>query len=138
MSFRIARTWSYSFGRYVPCRPEEKGTYRDTDNLLAWHSAELWYTFHSLREGVPPCRPWEETDYRLADQMSTYWANFIKTGDPNEGGTVCGYDLPKWPESRENWGWMLFSEEPEGKEGLDGIDRLALEMIRREGKYPEI
>ncbi|MBW7892580.1 MAG: carboxylesterase family protein, partial [Chitinophagaceae bacterium] len=29
-------------------------------------------------------------DHKLADVMSTYWANFIKTGDPN------GKGLPGW------------------------------------------
>ena len=60
---------------------------------MSWHSNELWYTFASLREGVPPARRWEPRDYELADQMSGYWANFIKTGDVNAEG------LPHWPES---------------------------------------
>ena len=53
----------------------------------AFHSAELWYTFHTLSR----CwRPMEERDYVLADAMSGYWANFVKTGDPN------GEGLPQW------------------------------------------
>ena len=133
-----ARNWSYNFGRYLPCRPEEKGTFRDTDNLLAWHSSELWYTFHSMHEGMPACRPWEDVDFRLAEQMSSYWANFIATGDPNSGYAPCAYDLPTWPESRENWGYMTFTTEPVPSEGLDEIDKLALEVIKKEGKYTEI
>ncbi|MBO4407017.1 MAG: carboxylesterase family protein, partial [Clostridia bacterium] len=94
-----ARTYSYLFARFPPSLPEEEGTFRAKDNLLAWHSSELWYTFASLRKGTPPCRPWEETDFLLADKMSSYGANFIRTGDPN------GEGLPFWPESRENFGW---------------------------------
>ena len=34
--------------------------------------------------------PWQESDRRLGDVMSSYWANFAKTGDPNGPG------LPRW------------------------------------------
>ena len=100
-----AKTYSYVFGHYTPCRPEEKGTYRDSDNLLAWHSSELWYTFASLRETMPPCRPWEEVDFKLAEQLSSYWANFIKTGDPN------GEGLPIWEQSTDGTNVMLLGNE---------------------------
>ena len=57
------------------------------DNSGAFHSSELWYLFETL----PRCwRPWEEHDYELSRIMSTYWANFAKTGDPN------GELLPRW------------------------------------------
>jgi len=32
-----------------------------------------------------------DVDRRLADQMSSYWANFVTRGDPN------GTGLPTWP-----------------------------------------
>ncbi len=109
-----SRTFSYIFSHVTPTRPEEKGGPRDGDRLLAWHSSELWYTFASLREDVPPARPWTEQDYRLADLYCDYWANFIKTGDPN------GEGLPAWPESRENGGWMELGDEPVAHEGIEG------------------
>ena len=127
-----AHTFSYLFAHFPPSLPEEKGTFRDRDNLLAWHSSELWYTFGSLREGVPPVRPWTGTDFRLADQISSYWANFIASGDPNGAG------LPFWPESRENFGWMYFGDAPEGHDGIDGINRIALELMKRSGGYPAL
>lgn len=132
-----ARNFSYVFAQIPPSRPEEKGTFRDEDNLLAWHSGELWYTFASLRENVPTCRPWREEDFQTAQMVSSYWVNFIKTGDPN-GVDDEGRPLPFWPESRENFGWMLLKAQPEAHDGLTEIDKLALELIRKEGEYPEI
>ena len=133
-----ARNWSYAFGRFLPSLPEEKGTYRDVDNLLAWHSGELWYTFGSLRDGIPAARPWEPIDFALAEQVSSYWANFIATGDPN-GVDSYGHPLPVWPESRENFGWMeITNEGPVGHDGLCPIDKLALEYIKKNLNYPEL
>jgi len=40
-------------------------------------------------------RPWEDTDKRLADQMTAYWVNFAAKGDPNGAG------LPNWPAVRD-------------------------------------
>jgi para-nitrobenzyl esterase len=33
---------------------------------------------------------WTDEDKKLSDIMTSYWANFIATGDPN------GKSLPKW------------------------------------------
>ena len=132
------RNWSYNFGRFPPCLPEERGTVRDTDLQLAWHSAELWYTFASLREGIPTCRPWEPIDFELAEQVSSYWANFIATGDPN-GTDSNGNPLPFWPESRDNYGWMeIAADGPKGHDGLTKLDEMGLEVLKRSGRYPEM
>mgnify|MGYP002133583175 FL=1 len=35
-------------------------------------------------------RPWTSLDTLVADQMSSYWVNFVNTGNPN------GKGLPNW------------------------------------------
>jgi para-nitrobenzyl esterase len=54
----------------------------------ASHYAELWYVFDHLDQS--PWR-WTKADRQVADEMSTYWVNFAKSGDPNGPG------LPQWP-----------------------------------------
>ncbi|HKI16023.1 MAG TPA: carboxylesterase family protein, partial [Roseiarcus sp.] len=57
----------------------------------AFHASELFYVFDNLHA----C-PWliEDADRALARLASSYWINFIKTGDPN------GPSLPHWPSYR--------------------------------------
>ena len=98
-------TWTYYWRHLEPCRPEDYGTERDPNRLLAWHSSELWFVFKSLRPGIPPLRPWRDLDYEVAERMNNYWVNFIKTGDPN------GNDEPYWPASDEKYGWMELGAE---------------------------
>lgn len=127
------KTFSYLFDRVTPVRPEDIGTSRDPNRLRAWHSSELWYVFASLAEGVPPARPWEKTDFALAEIMNSYWANFIRTGDPN------GEGLPSWPASDERWGYMELGDIPVSHQGMDSeIDRSLLAVTRRNYKLPEL
>jgi len=129
--FPDARTWSYIFSQIPPSLPEETGTYRDQNNLLAWHSADLWFTFASLREGVPPVRKWSADDFKAADIISSYWANFMKTGDPNGDG------LPEWPESDANLGWIELKTEPVAHKGLeDNLDKFIREYMENNIDLP--
>lgn len=47
------------------------------------HSSDLPYVFGNTN-GLD--RPWTAADQRVADQVGSYWANFVKTGDPNGPG----------------------------------------------------
>ena len=66
-------TYMYLFARPLP-----------GDNSGAFHSAELWYVFHTLSRSW---RPFTAADYKLSDEIVTYWTNFAKTGNPNDSGT---------------------------------------------------
>ena len=63
-----------------------------------FHSCDLWFFFNSLNH----ChRPYEGRHFDLARQMCDYFANFIKTGDPNGTGKDFR-ELPKWLPYEEN------------------------------------
>jgi para-nitrobenzyl esterase len=53
------------------------------------HGGELGYVFDSL--GTIPNQVPAATDRALAGQISAYWVNFARTGNPNGPG------LPTWP-----------------------------------------
>ncbi|MBR5288479.1 MAG: carboxylesterase/lipase family protein [Clostridia bacterium] len=63
------------------------------DHPGTFHSVDLWFFFETLAK----CwRPFTGTHYDLARQMCDYWANFMRTGDPNGTGSH-GETLPAWP-----------------------------------------
>ena len=59
----------------------------------ATHTAEISYAFNNPKGQAN--QTWDDVDTKLADTMSSYWVNFIATGNPN------GANLPRWPEYRD-------------------------------------
>lgn len=80
------------------------------DNPGTFHSVDLWFFFETLAK----CwRPFVGNHYDLARQMCNYWANFIRSGDPN-GQDSTGEELPYWETySPEEPGGMLFADRAE-------------------------
>lgn len=78
------------------------------DNPGTFHSVELWFFFETLAK----CwRPFKGVHYDLARQMCNYWANFVKTGNPN-GEDVDGTDMPRWDTyTKEKPCSMIFKTE---------------------------
>lgn len=59
----------------------------------AYHESEINYVLNNL---YGTDKPWTSTDYAIARKMNAYWANFIKTGNPN------GDNLTPWPATTSN------------------------------------
>ncbi|WP_163195206.1 carboxylesterase/lipase family protein [Clostridium thermarum] len=80
------------------------------DNPGTFHSVDLWFFFETLAK----CwRPFVGKHYDLARQMCNYWANFIRSGDPN-GKDSTGEDMPQWyPYTPEEPYGMLFGHKAE-------------------------
>jgi para-nitrobenzyl esterase len=71
----------YNFNRKLPAASPES-------DFGAFHTGEVVYAYDNL---FTVKRPWEKADHDLAKSMSTYWTNFVKTGNPNNTSLV------KWP-----------------------------------------
>ena len=80
------------------------------DHPGCFHSSDIWFYFENLAK----CwRVFTGKHYDLSRQMCDYWANFMRTGDPNGMGTD-GKMLPNWPRLGEDTPWrMEFGETAE-------------------------
>lgn len=83
------------------------------DDPGAFHGAELWFAYDSMGRSW---RPFTGKHYDMSRQISSYWVNFVKTGNPN-GKTNFGEELPVWePFGREKTMQMCFTERSEEQE----------------------
>ncbi|MDF1505190.1 carboxylesterase family protein, partial [Roseisolibacter sp. H3M3-2] len=78
--------WRYLFAR---ARPPEVANPQAPPARGAVHSAEIEYALGNL--GTNRVFAWTPDDHRVSEVMQRYFANFVRTGDPNGAG------LPPWP-----------------------------------------
>jgi para-nitrobenzyl esterase len=108
------KVWVYRFTRKLPATG-------DYVKYGAFHSGEIPYAYNNLSL-VQRC-PWISADYTLAKNMSSYWANFAASGNPN------GYGLPVWSAyNTTGFQTMLLGKKTEsatlpGKAALDFLIR---------------
>jgi para-nitrobenzyl esterase len=86
-----APVYRYSFDRRIPVAPDANvnGVAATSRDIGARHAGEIEYVFGAL-DSIKNVK-WEASDRTLSDAITTYWANFARTGDPNGSG------LPAWP-----------------------------------------
>ena len=80
----------------------------------ASHFAELWYVFDHLDQ-----EPWKWTaaDRKVAEEISSYWVNFARSGNPNG-------PLTPWPAFTNRDSKVLYLGDPITVNGVANIDSL--------------
>jgi para-nitrobenzyl esterase len=96
--------YRFQFDRSVPIPDAMKATGLKT--LGSAHASELEYVFNMLSAKKAD---WQPEDQKVAETMNEYWANFIKTGDPNGAG------LAKWPDFSQTRDVMHLDTESEAR-----------------------
>jgi len=81
----------------------------------ASHFAELWYVFDHLNQ---ESWRWSVADRKVAQEMSSYWVNFAKSGNPN------GPDLPAWPAFSNTDSKTLYLGDPMTIGGVANLNGL--------------
>lgn len=120
---RPRKNYYYSFQADIP----------GWDDPGTFHSVDLWFFFETLAK----CwRPFVGRHYDLARQMCNYWANFIRTGDPN-GKDADGTDMPYWDSyTQAHKAEMVFTGEgpkPQVTEETDFVELLTEKVKARVG-----
>ncbi len=96
--------YMYYFARKLPATG-------DYIKYGAFHTGEVAYVMDNLKFLH---RPWEQTDFRLAELMSNYWVNFISGSNPN------GSNLPEWPSYNTKTFQVMVFDKESGKQLLPG------------------
>ncbi len=114
-----APVYQYRFEQIPAVKPGKMIGLLPASEAGARHAGEIEYVFETLKseEGVP----WTAADFKVSEEMASYWTNFAKTGNPN------GDDLPKWPPyaSQDGYQVMHLIGEGQGSHAAAGTQQRA-------------
>ena len=71
-----------------------KADIKNSKPIGAAHASEIEYCMGNLH--LVDTYAWTEDDYKVSETMHNFFANFIKTGNPN------GVEVPNWPAVEPN------------------------------------
>jgi para-nitrobenzyl esterase len=99
------------------------------DGWGASHFSELWYVFNHQDQSP---WSWSAADRKLADEMSSYWVNFVISGDPNtphnahKSRDPNSTSLPTWPPFTDTESKVLYLADPITVGGVSNINGLKI------------
>jgi para-nitrobenzyl esterase len=102
-------TYLYEFDHAIPGQ-EAQG---------ALHTSEVPYVFGFYPKSGNISGNFGPIDFKLADLVGTYWTNFAKTGDPNDGSSSLGWKTgdpnsegrTSWPKVDESQRYLIFTQD---------------------------
>ena len=117
-------TWSWArlqaktgkgkvFVYYFSHRPN----YPNTPAFKDWgaaHAGEIAYVFGNFT----PTMPASASDQKVSDEVSSYWVNFAKKGDPNGAG------LPQWPAFTNTSAQVMNLDDPSKAIDVPNLQKL--------------
>ncbi|HET7002914.1 MAG TPA: carboxylesterase family protein, partial [Puia sp.] len=99
--YNSKRAYIYEFSHVPAAKP-------NFPDYGAFHTSEVPYALHTLHLWD---RPWQHSDILLEEDMSKYWINFIRSGNPN------GPSLPDWKTYHSGFS-LEFGDSVQGKSNL--------------------
>ena len=116
-----APVYQYRFEQVPAVKPGKMIGSVPAGQAGARHAGEIQYVFETLKseEGVP----WTADDFKVSDEMSTYWTNFAKSGNPN------GTGLPDWPPYNSQDGYQVMHLRGDGSHATKDTLRPRYEFL---------
>lgn len=115
-----APVYRYLFAQVPATKPDAKIGAIPASELGSRHAGEIQYVFETLKSVDVP---WTEDDFKLSDAMSSYWVNFVKSGNPNAQG------LPEWPRYDAPTGFQVMRLSGKGSQSAPDVQRARYEFL---------